>query len=343
MAINDENDSLLGVRISSAPDNTEFSQSHRDPELICAYCLRAIFGCFRVCSACKYIMCESCWKKCRHSSIKDLLWATTRCVYRKEIGKTGWINTCKTCSDHRPHQKCPADCPGRQKYSTRIHASLPLVPIIQIPNVDGMDSCHCISCLSNLFSYRCGRTTDFAPCLALRGYPFEEVYLNSGSHTDLHVCRSCFSADYFSTLPMTVTLQAKKMMVLFRASPNVWEHDVRGGSLWYPIPLLLLENGQSLFELAVYHVGNAHQCHCRGHQCLMLSTSIFCCEALRRVSHEGFFHVICIPETAWGEYVCDLSSPEKIQAFPECKKLMKFHGIKKKHACIMLSSTGKLC
>ena len=92
-----------------------------------------------------------------------------------------------------------------------------------------------------------------------------------------------------------------------------------------------LEEGMqnSAVEWACLHVGRHHSCHWPGHNCEMLSTSIICSEAIRRLSPDRCLQVICIQEDRWDSGCVDFSSRESMAQYSSLEKHLKHHKIKR--------------
>ena len=86
---------------------------------------------------------------------------------------------------------------------------------------------------------------------------------------------------------------------------------------------------ESAVEWACLHVGRNHSCHWEGHCCEMLSTSIVCSEAIRRLSPDRGLQVICIPEDCWGFGLVDFSTRERMAQYPKLEQHLKHHKIQR--------------
>ena len=78
-----------------------------------------------------------------------------------------------------------------------------------------------------------------------------------------------------------------------------------------------LEGGaeSSMLEWAAIHVGRHWSCHWPGHKCEMLSTSLLCSEAVRRLRNDRWLQVICIPQNCWDRGVVDFSSRASLENY----------------------------
>ena len=85
----------------------------------------------------------------------------------------------------------------------------------------------------------------------------------------------------------------------------------------------------SAVEWACLHVGRHHSCHWPGHTCEMLSTSIICSEAIRRLTPDRCFQVICIQEDRWDSGCVDFSSRESMAQYSSLDKHLEHHKIQR--------------
>ena len=280
-------------------------------------------GKFGYCGSCNSTLCWRCWQRCRDRAIRDLLKAK---VYESET--TEWVNTCKVCSSTRPHEHCEDDCPGRIKYVTHI-ALTPLAETTFQPE-DKVFLCNCVTCLEKQKAHKEGKNSTPSYCRAKRGYETTNLNLGPAQFPDLHMCRKCFAYEFYNMEPMPLQLGCRKFRVLFRASRHCW-HDVKNHEADPPhhyIHTLKCGMIESMVEWACLHVGRHHSCHWEGHPCEMLSTTILCFEALRRIDANKRFHVIAIPEDCW-HWLCDFSSKEKMTHYTRLEEHLDQHNIRK--------------
>ena len=261
-------------------------------------------GSYRKCSSCRRTMCERCWRSCKDPVIKDLLSARVRRVVCRE-----WVNTCSVCREMNPNTSCPPDCFGRQKFS--------VVDGVVIAD-DSVFDCSCRTCVSKQIAVRQGHPLLEEMCEASRGHEVDATEMVRTSFSDLHMCRKCFKGDVFRMVPLPVRFYGRiDYKVLFRASAHRWR-DVARMTADPPVHYIhSLEGGaeSSMLEWAAIHVGKHWSCHGGGHKCEMLSTSLLCSEAVRRLGNDRYLQVICIPQRCWDAGVVDFSSRTSLEKY----------------------------
>ena len=256
-------------------------------------CGHGHMGSYRKCSSCRKTMCEKCWLRCDEPVIKDLLSADV-C----HVTGTCWVNTCNHCREVNPNTRCPAECLGRQKFSIIDGA---------VFAHDAVFICDCQTCMQKQTAYIEGEPLKPTRCKALRGYEADTTHMMKTQFPDLHMCRKCFQSDFFGIVPMPWRRDYK---VLFRASAHHWR-DVNRMTV---DPAHRCIHFTKL-EWAAIHVGRHHSCHWPGHTCEMLSTSLLCSEAVRRLGDDRCLQVICIPQDCWDSGVVDFSSRTSMENY----------------------------
>ena len=283
-------------------------------------------GKYGYCGSCNKTLCWRCWQQCRDPVIRDLLLAKV-C----ELTTTEWVNTCKVCSSTRPHDHCPYDCPGRIKYVTKIAMETLFAQTTFLPDKNVVFSCNCVTCVEKKEDYLEGRNIRPSFCRAERGFKVEGSNLCPTQFPDLHMCRRCFATSFYNIELMPLQLGWLNCRVLFRASRHHW-NLVKNHKAAPPHHYIhTLEGGmsESMVEWACLHVGRHHFCHWDGHPCEMLSTSILCFEALRRIDANRRFQVICIPEECWHSGLCDFSSRKAMTQYTRLEEHLYRHKIRK--------------
>ena len=282
-------------------------------------CGHGHMGEFFKCSSCDETKCPRCWMTCKDPGIKGLLTATASI---KDSGEWHWRNTCKVCIEDRPYDRCPEDCPGRQKY--RISDGV-------VECNDSVWSCSCRTCLDKRHDFDKDMPIKPTMCEAVRGREVGGLKMVTAQLPDQHMCRSCFASDFTRMEAMPLTIGGISYKVVFRASRHNWP-DIKMMKANPPYHYLhSLEEGMkaSAVEWSCLHVGRNHSCHWEGHCCEMLSTSIICSEAIRRLSPDRCLQVICIPEECWESGCVDFSSREGFARYSDLEKHLGHHKIKR--------------
>ena len=272
-------------------------------------------GSYRKCSSCRLTMCERCWISCEDPVINDLLTPPVRCVVFRE-----WVNTCSVCKEMNPNTSCPQDCLGRQKFSVVDGA---------VVADDSSFECSCPTCVAKQNAFTQGDPLPADPCEDRRGFSRDVIEMVRTTCSDLHMCRECFKDDFFRIVPLHIRLPHCPRLslsgnidykVLFAATAHSWGHNEE---MIADPPVLYvhsLEGGaeSSMLELAAIHAGRPWCCHFFGRKCEMLSTSLLCSEAVRRLGKSGntlYLQVICIPQDCWGAGVVDFSSRASLDRY----------------------------
>ena len=171
-------------------------------------------------------------------------------------------------------------------------------------------NCNCPTCVQMRTAVVSGEALEPKMCQAKRGYEVPVLRRTRRSRfPDQNMCRKCFESDFFRMKPMPLQTPFGNYKVLFRASAHRWP-EIKSMTADPPHHYLhSLEEGaeSSKLEWACLHVGRHHSCHWPGHTCEMLSTSLLCSEAVRRLGPDRCLQVICVPPGCWDSGVVDLS------------------------------------
>ena len=283
-------------------------------------CGHGHMGEFFKCSSCDETKCPRCWMRCRDPVIKGVLGATASI---KDLKGWGWRNACSVCKENCPHDRCPEDCPGRQKYSISYDGVVTCKDLVW--------SCSCRTCLDKRYDFDKKMRIKPTMCEAVKGYHVDLLKNVSAQLPDQHMCRACFASDFTRMEPMPLTIGGVNYKVLFRASRHNWP-DIKRMKANPPYHYIhSLEEGMkaSAVEWSCLHVGRNHSCHWEGHCCEMLSTSIICSEAIRRLSPDRGLQVICIQEDCWDSGCVDFSTRESMAQYPKLEQHLKHHKIQR--------------
>ena len=92
--------------------------------------------------------------------------------------------------------------------------------------------------------------------------------------------------------------------------PDSWQENMQLKPLPPHCYMRSLEEGrhESKNEWAVLHVGRHYLCHGEDRPCEMLSTTMLCSEAMRRMSDNRRFQIVCVPTDRWDDVAVDLST-----------------------------------
>ena len=131
-----------------------------------------------------------------------------------EVTGREWKNTCRVCSSTRPQEHCPDDCPGRQKYVTKIdlHTLLPVRYFL--PDASLVFSCSCDTCNRKQVAHTNNQHCQNTPCRALRGYEVDTLKCRKMLFCDLHVCRVCSTEGFYEIQAMPFESRVMVMVML---------------------------------------------------------------------------------------------------------------------------------
>ena len=283
-------------------------------------CGHGHMGDFWKCSCCYKTKCARCWMRCKDPVMKGLLSAPTSMLNGRE-----WQNNCKVCKENCPNDKCLHDCPSRKKFSISADGVVTCKDLVW--------SCSCRTCLDKQYVF--SRNWPIRPtmCAAVKGFEVDGLKKVQTQTPDHHMCRACFASDFSRMEAMPLTIHGVKYRVLFRASRHSWA-DIKAMTADPPHHYIYsLEEGMqnSAVEWACLHVGRHHSCHWPGHNCEMLSTSIICSEAIRRLSPDRCLQVICIQEDRWDSGCVDFSSRESMAQYSSLEDHLKHHKIRREN------------
>ena len=282
-------------------------------------CGHGHMGDFWKCSGCTQTKCTRCWMRCKDPVMKELLSANT---VVQGVGRE-WLNTCSVCKADSPNDKCLQDCASRKTFSISGDGVVTATDLVW--------GCQCRTCLDKQYAF--SRNWPIRPtmCAAVKGYEVDKLEKVQTQTPDDHMCRACFASDFSRMEAMPITIHGVQYKVLIRASRHSWA-DIKAMTADPPHHYIYsLEEGMqnSAVEWACLHVGRHHSCHWPGHNCEMLSTSIICSEAIRRLSPDRCLQVICIQEDRWDSGCVDFSSRESMAQYSSLEKHLKHHKIQR--------------
>ena len=303
------------IYVYSKEDYVDYPVMSNEKTLNCGH---APMGKFFHCSSCREKKCPTCWMRIKDHAINQVM---SRWI--DDVDYFGWVNTCKVCPPENANKHCPEDCPGRiNYYFSSTQGVMPEVAALV---------CDCAACCSMTAAFQMGQHVEAKLCTALRGYACKETRTRAYQQFDVHMCRECFQKDFYNIKPMEKRIGSQTYKIVIRASkhtwvatstmtadpPHVYLHSLEGGLEW------------SKIEWACLHVARHRRCHGFGHKCEMLSTTIMCTEAIRRLDRHRCLQAICIPNEYWDYAVVDFSSPERIDEYPFLAEHMWRHNIRR--------------
>ena len=268
------------------------------------------------CSSCREKKCPTCWMRIKDHDINEVL-----STWIADVDYFAWVNTCSVCPPENADKHCPDNCPGRRNfYFSSTQGVIPELAAYL---------CDCAACSSMTAAFGAGQLVEAKLCTALRGFAHSETRMRTYQQFDLHMCRQCFQKDFYSIKPMEKRLDSQTYKIVIRASKHTW---VAISTMTADPPHLYLhslEGGmeRSKVEWACIHVARHRRCHGNGHKCEMLSTTIMCMEAIRRLDRHRCLQVICIPEEYWDFAVVDFSSRERMDEYPFLAEHLRRHNI----------------
>ena len=318
-------DRHYGVHTNSKQIPAYFAFSEENTEVQAAMkamqrldCGHGHMGIFWKCSSCDFSKCGKCWMRCRDPVIKGLLGAPASMkMALRDYGRE-WLNTCSVC---KGNDRCLEDCPSRKKFSISDDGVVTCSDLVW--------GCNCRTCLDKRYAFSCNWAIKPTLCRAVKGYEVDELESIRAQLPDQHMCRACFASDFTRMEAMPLTIHGVKYKVVFRASRHDWR-DIKRMKADPPHHYIhSLEEGmqESAVEWACLHVGRNHSCHWEGHTCEMLSTSILCSEAIRRLSPDRGLQVICIQEDRWDSGCVDFSSRESMAQYSKLQQHLEHHKI----------------